>query len=114
MAQKKKKKKKKKELQPIPPAALPAIRPRVAGIDIGSKQHWVCGPQRADGKPNVAVFGTTTPQLEKLAAWLLEQGVESVAMESTYIYWIPVYEILESRGVEVVLANARHVGNVPG
>jgi transposase len=77
-------------------------------------QHWVCGPARADGSPNVRVFGTTTLQLNELADWLIEQGVKSVAMESTYIYWIPVYELLESRGVEVVLVNARQLHNVPG
>lgn len=96
------------------PAALPVVRPRVAGIDIGSKQHWVCGPAREDGEPNVRVFGTTTDQLGELATWLVEQQVESVAMESTYIYWIPVYELLESRGLEVVLVNARQLHNVPG
>lgn len=97
-----------------PPTALPAIQPMVAGIDVGSKEHWVCGPQRADGKPNVRVFRTTTPQLQELADWLIEEGVESVAMESTYVYWIPVYEILEARGIEVVLVNARHLRGVPG
>lgn len=94
--------------------SLPAIRPMVGGIDVGSTQHWVCGPARADGQPNVRVFGTTTDQLQELADWLVEQGVESVAMESTHVYWIPVYELLETRGVEVVLVNARQLHNVPG
>ena len=96
------------------PTALPVIRPRVAGIDIGSSQHWVCGPASADGEPNVRVFGTTTGQLNDLADWLVAQRVESVAMESTSVYWIPVYEVLESRGLEVVLVNARQLHNVPG
>ena len=96
------------------PTALPAVRPMVAGVDIGSSQHWVCGPARADGVPNVHVFGTTTDQLNALADWLLAQRVESVAMESTYVYWIPLYELLESRGLEVVLVNARQLHNVPG
>jgi transposase len=96
------------------PAALPVLQPMVAGVDVGSTQHWVCGPARADGAPNVRVFGTTTVQLNELADWLVEQGVKSVAMESTYIYWIPVYELLESRGVEIVLVNARQLHNVPG
>lgn len=65
--------------------SLPAVRPMVAGIDIGSSQHWVCGPAREDGEPNVRVFGTTTEQLNELANWLVEQRVESVAMESTYV-----------------------------
>ncbi len=96
------------------PASLPAIRPRVAGLDVGSAEHWVCGPASTDGTPNVRVFGTTTDQLHALADWLAEQGVESVAMESTYVYWIPIYELLESRGIEVVLVNARQLHNVPG
>lgn len=96
------------------PTSLPVIRPSVAGVDVGSAQHWVCGPAKADGTPNVCVFGTTTAQLNELAEWLAKQGVTSVAMESTYIYWIPLYELLESRGIEVVLANARQLHNVPG
>lgn len=86
----------------------------VAGIDIGSTEHYVCGPTGADGEANVKVFGTTTPELKNLADWLTEQQVESVAMESTYLYWIPIYELLESRGFEVVLADARQMHNVPG
>lgn len=96
------------------PVSLPVVRPLVAGIDVGSSEHWVCGPAREDGEPNVRVFGTTTDQLNELADWLDEQGVESVAMESTYVYWIPIYELLESRGMEVVLVNARQLHNVPG
>jgi transposase len=96
------------------PAALPTIRPNVAGIDLGSEEHWVCGPARENEQPNVETFGTTTPELERLANWLLEQDVESVAMESTGVYWIPIYELLESLGFEVLLANARHLKNVPG
>jgi transposase len=95
-------------------AALPVLRPNVAGIDIGSTMHWVCGPAQADGIPNVKTFGTTTPDLNALADWLTGQGVESVAMESTYVYWIPLHEILEARGIEVVLVNARHFRYVPG
>jgi transposase len=96
------------------PTALPAVRPRVAGLDVGSTQHWVCGPGRADGPPHVRNFGTTTDQLNALADWLLGQHVESVAMESTSVYWIPIYEILESRGIEAVLVNARQLHHVPG
>ena len=94
--------------------SLPVLRPKVAGIDIGSREHWVCGPALPGGGVNVRVFFTTTSSLNQLADWLIEQGVESVAMESTYIYWIPVYELLESRGIEVVLVNARQLRNVPG
>jgi transposase len=96
------------------PTALPVLQPSVAGLDVGSTEHWACGPARKDGTPNVRVFGTTTPQLEELAAWMIEQGVVSVAMESTHVYWIPIYELLESKGIEVVLVNARQLHNVPG
>lgn len=82
--------KRKKTKSPTAPAALPILQPLVAGIDVGSTQHWVCGPPR-DGKPNVRVFATTTTDLNALADWLVEQGVKSVAMESTYIYWIPIF-----------------------
>ena len=81
---------KKKTATKAGPAALPVLQPMVAGADVGSTQHWVCGPARSDGEPNVRVFGTTTPQLHELADWLVKQDVTSVAMESTYIYWIPV------------------------
>ena len=92
---------------------IPVVRKNVAGIDLGSRRHYVAGPVCPD-RTNVEDFGTTTPELHKLADWLEEQGVESVAMESTGVYWIPIYEILESRGFEVLLVNARHLGNVPG
>lgn len=93
---------------------LPVIRADVAGIDIGSREHWVCSPQIKKGTPNVRTFGTTTSQLRELADWLCELGVKSIAMESTGVYWIPVFELLESRGLEVVLVNARNIKNVPG
>jgi transposase len=110
MARKKKSKGKRRSRTSM----LMSIQPNVAGIDIGSKEHWVCGPPGEDGRPNVRVFRTTTKQLEEMTEWLLELGVESVAMESTYIYWIPVYELLEEAGLEVVLVNARQMHNVPG
>ncbi len=94
--------------------ALSRIHPQVAGIDLGSREHWVCAPEVTPGKPNVRTFGTTMEQLQHLADWLLEQGVESVAMESTSVYWIPLYELLESCGMEVLLVNARQLRHVPG
>ncbi len=94
--------------------ALSRIHPQVAGIDLGSREHWVCAPEVTPGKPNVRTFGTTMEQLQHLADWLLEQGVESVAMESTSVYWIPLYELLESCGMEVLLVNARQMRHVPG
>jgi len=95
-------------------ATIEPLRPMVAGIDVGSTEHWVCGPEREDGEREVRVFGATTPQLEQMAGWLRDRGVQSVAMESTYIYWIPPYEVLEAAGLEVVLVNARTLHNVPG
>lgn len=110
MAKSEKSSAKKKRTRP----PLPVIQPKVAGVDVGSKEHWVCGPVGESGEPNVRVFRTTTSQLNQLANWLAEQGVKSVAMESTSVYWIPVYEVLESRAIEVVLVNARQLHNVPG
>ena len=60
------------------------------------------------------MFGATTPELEKMAAWLLERRVESVALESTGVYWIPVHEVLEGRGLEVLLVDTRALARVPG
>jgi transposase len=93
---------------------MPVVRERVAGADLGSDQHWIAAPPHPDGSPNVRTFGTTTKELGELADWLVDQGVESVAMESTGIYWIPVFEVLEARGLDVVLVNARHLRCVPG
>ena len=90
------------------------MQPMVAGIDIGSTQHWVAAPPGNDGTANVRVFGTTTPDLVELVEWLRAQGVTSVAMESTSVYWIPLYELLEARGVRPVLVNAHQLHNVPG
>jgi transposase len=92
--------------------ALRVIRENVAGIDLGSREHWVCCPTAP--QPQVRTFGTTTPELQKLADWIESEAVESVAMEATGIYWIPLYELLEARGIEVVLVNARQLSHVPG
>lgn len=94
--------------------ALRVIRENVAGIDLGSREHWVCCPAEEEQQPKVRTFGTTTPELQKLAEWLESEAMESVAMEATGIYWIPLYELLEARGIEVVLANARQLSHVPG
>ena len=91
-----------------------ASGPPVAGIDLGSRAHWVCVPSPARSGPSRQAFGTTTPELERIAVWLEAEGVESVAMESTHVYWIPLYELLDSRGIEVLLVNARQLKHVPG
>lgn len=95
------------------PQFLPVLNLHVAGIDLGSREHWVCGPI-VDKSKNISSFGTTTPELEKLVTWLEEQNVQSVAMESTGVYWIPLYEMLEFHGIEVLLVNAQYINNVPG
>ena len=110
----KRKNRKRKGRRALAVAPITVIRPNVAGIDLASKMHWVAAPPNADGTANVETFGSTTPELERLARWLLGQGVESAAMESTSVYWIPLYELLESRGIEVLLVNARQMHHVPG
>jgi len=89
------------------------INKDAAGIDIGSGEHWVAVPEDRDEEP-VRCFGCFTADLHAMARWLKECGVTTVAMESTGVYWIPCYQILEEHGFEVKLVNARHVKNVPG
>lgn len=96
------------------PTELKPLGTRVAGIDLASQEHWVCCPAHSDGKANVRKFGTTTTELKKIAEWLQAEGIDSVAMESTSVYWIPLYELLDSLGFEVVLVNARQLRHVPG
>jgi transposase len=90
------------------------IRSNVAGIDIGSRQMHVCGPADENGQGRLAVFDTTTVDIQACAKWLRELGVGSVAMESTGVYWIPVLELLESGGLEVLLVDTRPLSRVPG
>ena len=84
-----------------------------AGLDIGAAEIWGCVPADRDEQP-VRCFKTFTVDLHALADWLQACGIETVAMESTGVYWIPIYEILEARGLRVYLVNARHIKNVPG
>jgi transposase len=93
---------------------LPVIRRNVAGIDLGSKRHWVCAPTVTGNGREVADFGCTTPELNRMARWLRERNVESIAMESTGVYWIAPHEILEAHGFEIVLVNTRQLARVPG
>ena len=93
--------------------SLAIIHPNAAGIDIGSREIWVAVRPDHQGQ-TVRRFATFTPDLERLADWLVECGVDTVAMESTGVYWIPLFEILEARGIQVYLVNARHVKHVPG
>ena len=89
------------------------INPNAAGIDIGSREHWACVPP-GRAQNNVRKFGTFTCDLEALADWFEACGVKSVAMEATGVYWIPVFQILERRGFDVLLVNARQTKNVAG
>ena len=95
------------------PSLLERINPNAAGIDCGAAAHYVAVPADRDPTP-VRAVPTFTADLHRLADWLTACGVTTVAMESTGVYWIPLYEILEARGLAVVLVNARHVKNVPG
>src|SRR5437667_800013 len=92
---------------------LEILHPDAAGIDIGGSEHWVAIAPERDEKP-VRSFDCFTPDLEEMADWLVAHGVKSVAMQSTGVYWIPVFEILQQRGLEVYLVNARHTKNLPG
>ena len=93
--------------------ALKQINENAAGIDIHLDEHWVSVPEDRDEQP-VRMFGTFTRELHAIADWLKECGVTTVAMESTSVYWIPLYEVLESRGFEVCLVNAQATKNVTG
>jgi transposase len=84
-----------------------------AGIDIGAASHFVAVPADRDSRP-VREFKCFTEDLERLADWLKVCGIEIVAMESTGVYWIPLFELLEARGFTVLLVNARHISHVPG
>jgi transposase len=87
------------------------VHPEAAGIDVGSEEHWVAVPE---GRGPVRRFAAFTGDLLQLAAWLKSCGVNTVAMESTGVYWIPLFQILEAAGFEVCLVNTKHLRNVPG
>jgi transposase len=102
--------KKNKSRQPVPPTnptgGLSITHPNAAAIDVGGDTHWVAlPPGRAD--KTVRTFGCFTSQLEALADWLIEHRIDTVVMESTGVYWVILYEILEGRGLKVYLVNAR-------
>jgi transposase len=101
----------------VKPAAevdtLTVLNANAAGIDIGMEEMWVSVRADRDAMP-LRRFGMNTPDLLAVAEWLKACGVETVAMESTGVYWIPLYEILEDHGFKVYLVNARHAKNLPG
>ncbi len=92
---------------------LALIHPNAAGLDIGAREIYGCVPPDRGGQ-TVQAFGTFTPDLHRLADWLMTHRIDTVAMESTGIYWVPIFEILEARGLTVYLVNAKHIKNVPG
>ena len=92
---------------------LEVVHPQAAGIDIGNESHYVAVPPNLDPQP-VRCFGCTTAELKKMAEWLTQCGIRTVALQSTGVYWIAVYDILEAAGLEVYLVNARETKNLPG
>jgi len=93
---------------------LPKLNPNTAGIDIASEVHYVAVPSGRDPKGCIREFGPTTPELRDLADWVKECGVQSVAMESTGNYWVPLFELLEERGLDVIVVHAQYVKQIPG
>jgi transposase len=89
------------------------LNPNAAGIDIGSQTHYVAVPADRDHEP-VRSFGCLTPDLHQMAKWLKSCNIETIAMESTGVYWVPVVAVLESYGFDVKLVDAYKVKNVPG
>src|SRR6516164_7589674 len=93
--------------------ALEIVQPDAAGIDVGGGEHWVAISPDRDPEP-VRRFGVFSADLRELARWLIDKGVRSVAMQSTGVYWMPVFAILEQNGLNVYLVNARDTKNLPG
>jgi hypothetical protein len=93
--------------------SLEVVHPHAAGIDIGNESHYVAVPPSRDPQP-VRCLGCTTAELKKMAEWLTQCGIGTVAMQSTGVYGIAVYDILEEAGMEVYLVNARETKNLPG
>jgi hypothetical protein len=99
--------------QPVAFEQMSVTHPHAAGIDIGANELWVAVPPGRVPE-TVRCFGTFTTDLYALAEWLLTCQVDTVAMESTGLYWLPLYEVLEARGLEVYLVNGQHSKHVPG
>jgi transposase len=93
--------------------SLECIEPNAAGIDVGARSIYVAVGSEREAEP-VRCFATFTEDLRAMAAWLKQSGITTIAMESTGVYWIPVYEVLEDAGFKVCLVNSHHVKNVPG
>ena len=108
-----KRKKKAKNEQQDWSLNLDVVHSNAAGIDIGNESHYVAVPPDRDAQP-VRQFACFTEALQQMAAWLKSCGIDTVAMQSTGVYWLPVYEILTEEGLQVFLVNARHTKNLPG
>jgi hypothetical protein len=93
--------------------ALEIVHPDAAGIDVGGTEHWVAISPERDEEP-VRRFGCFTADLRQMASWLVEKRIRTVVLQSTGVYWMPVFEILEEAGLKVYLVNAQHTKNVPG
>jgi len=95
------------------PPGFEQVNLHAAGIDIGAESHWAAVPAHCDPQP-VREFSSFSAGLQALTEWLVSCGITTVAMEATGVYWVPLYELLETRGLQVVLVNAKHFKNVPG
>ena len=93
--------------------AMTVVNPNAAGIDVGDTIHAVAVPSDRDSE-SVRIFGAMSCDLEEIAAWLSKCGIDTVAMESTGVYWKPLFSYLVRQGFEVYLVNAAHVRNVSG
>jgi transposase len=105
--------KRKNNKKKVSAPTLYCLNPNAAGVDVGATEIYIAVPVDRDPQP-VRHFSTFTGDLHAAATWLKSCQIETVAMESTGVYWIPLFQILEARGFTVLLVNARHVKNVPG
>ena len=111
----KNKKSKARKQQKVSHSHFKQLNLNAAGIDIGAESHYVAVPQGRDPKgQDVRNYSTFTSDLHKVADWLRQCKIDTIAMESTGVYWIPLFEILDSQGFDVILVNPRNVKNVPG
>lgn len=99
-----------------PAKQMPTVHPHAAGIDLGNEAHFVCVPADSvpPGQSPVRQFGVFNPELDRMVEWLKQCQVETVAMESTGVMWIPVFQKLEGAGMEVLLVNTKRLKHVPG
>jgi transposase len=96
-----------------PFAGMRKVPPHAAGVDIGAHEIGACVPA-GDDQQIVRTFGTYTADLQTLADWFVDRGIQTVAMESTGVYWIPLFEELEARGLHCCLISAQSIKRVPG